>query len=147
MPRNGPIVLVDENANNQTLICRAFGEIKIKNRIESCHSAEKALDFLEQMDEKPFLIITNTELPGISGLEFQRRILETEHLRERSIPFIFFSRSDSHDIVGKAYGMRAQGYFVMPKEFINIKLILFCITDYWQRAVHPSSVDSNFVDC
>lgn len=146
MPKNGPIVLVEDNIDNQTLVCRALDDIKLKNRVELCFSAEQALEFLEKTTEKPFLILSKTDLPGTSGLEFQSRLLENDHLRSKSVPFIFFSKSEAPDVVGKAYKMRAQGYFVMPKDFINIKLALFCIADYWQRAVHPSSVDPSFIN-
>ena len=146
MPKNGPIIVVDDIIQSQQLICKALKEIRIKNRIELCNTAEEALDFLERATEKPFFIITKTDLPGMSGLEFQSKILETEHLRSRSVPFIFFSGTDAALTVERAYRMRAQGYFMIPKDFISLKLTLFCITDYWQRAVHPSSADFKILD-
>ena len=146
MPKNGPLVVIDEDVQEQKLICKALDEIRLKNRIQLCFSAEQALDFLENTTEKPFLILTKTALPGISGLEFQAKVMETEHLRSRSVPLIFFSDTDAPNVVGRAYRMRAQGYFVMPKDFISLKLSLLCITDYWQRAVHPSTVDHKLHD-
>lgn len=140
-PKNGPVMIVDENIHDLTLICKALDSIRVSNKVNLYSSAEQALQYLETTTDKPFLILVNTTLPGMSGLEFLSKIFETEHLRAKSIPFIFLSNSDSPDLVSEAYKIRAQGYFLMPKVYIQLKLILFSITDYWQRTVHPSSIE------
>ena len=140
-------MIVDENIEDQTLIRKALASIQVNNRIKICNSAEQALEYLETTSDEPFFILVNTQLPGMSGLELQARIFETEYLRDKDIPFIFFSNTDSPDVVRKAYRMRAQGYFVIPETYIQLKLILFSITDYWQRVVHPSSVIHQPAEC
>lgn len=139
-PKNGPVMIVDENAERNNLVRKALDSIRLSNNVELYCSAEEALKYLETTTEKPFLILCNTVLPGMGGLEFQKRIFDNECLRDKGIPLIFFSDSDAPDMVGEAYMMRAQGYFLIPKTYIQLKMILFSITDYWQRAVHPSSV-------
>jgi CheY-like chemotaxis protein len=76
----------------------------------------------------------------MNGLELRRKINETEHLRKKSIPFIFYSTTASEKAITEAYEMMVQGFFVKPSNLSEIKTMLKVIVDYWKLSKHPNSL-------
>ena len=138
MAVNGPVLLVEDDADEQQKIKKVLGEIGMSNFIETFDNAEQALAYLETTKDKPFIILSKMALPGINGLEFLDRIYQSEYLKKKSIPFIFFANADYPQMIEEAFDRRVQGYFLKPKSLIVLKLTLMSITDYWLRSTHPN---------
>lgn len=138
MSVNGPVLLIEDSIEEQQKIKKVFIEIGLSNPLEMFASAEQALAYLNTTDDEPFIILTKMMLPGINGLEFLNRIYQSEHLRKKSIPFIFFANTDCPQLVETAFDRRVQGYFLKPKSPVVLKLTLMSITDYWLRSTHPN---------
>ena len=137
MAVNGPIVLIEDDNDEQSKVEKALTEIGIKNALEVFLNAEDALSYLETTAQKPFIILSKMSLPGMSGLDFLDKIYGNEYLRKKSIPFVFFANVAPDDEVQAAFDRRVQGYFLKPKTMIVLKLTLMSITDYWLRSTHP----------
>ncbi len=89
--------------------------------------------------DKPFLIICDVNMPELSGIELRRQLNENDYLREKSIPFIFFSTSAQPNHVSEAYQTMVQGYFEKPNNILEMKTRLKTILDYWTHCKHPNS--------
>ena len=139
MARTGPIVIIEDDIDDQQLVQEALAQIGAGNEIIFFNKAQPAFDFLLKTEKQPFMIITDMNLPGMNGLEFQKKVHDNEYLRKKSIPFIFFSTTDNPYTVNEAYQRVVQGYFHKPSQFADLKEILEYIIGYWKRCLHPNS--------
>ena len=139
MAQAGPIIIIEDDIDDQQLVEEALAQIGITNELIFFDKAQPAYNFLLVTTKQPFLIITDMNLPGMNGLEFQKKICENEYLRRKSIPFIFFSTTDNPYTVNKAYDNVVQGYFHKPSQFDDLKETLESIMAYWKRCLHPNT--------
>jgi CheY-like chemotaxis protein len=137
MPKNGPIIIIEDDSDDQELLTEIFTELQIPNLLKFFSSCLQAFDYLLTTIEKPFLIISDINLPVMTGLEFYKKITSTESLRMKSIPFIFLTTSSDRNIITQAYEMFVQGFFVKPTNIKDLKDMIRMIVDYWKICRHP----------
>ena len=102
--------------------------------------ASEALDYLKTTKEKPFVILCDINLPVMNGIAFKQDIDYNPDLRNKSIPFIFFSTSAERSQVNKAYTeLTVQGYFKKESSVEEISKSLSVILAYWELCKHPNS--------
>jgi two-component SAPR family response regulator len=139
MAKSGPIIIVDDDAEDYEIINMVFAELKIRNRIVYFEDTEKAFRFLKETQDNPFLIFSDINLPRQNGLEFKRSIDNDYELRRKSIPFVFFSTAIDKNAVDMAYEeMTVQGFFQKPNSFDELKGVLKVIMDYWRLSKEPN---------
>jgi len=140
MPKSGPIILVDDDYDDTELVSIALKEVGVHNHIIHFVDCMKAFYFLKDTIEQPFIILCDVNLPIMRGTEFKRKIDEDSQLRDKSIPFVFFSTSVDKKSVNTAFKeMTVQGYFQKPSSFIELKDVIKIIMDYWRMCHHPNS--------
>ncbi|MBA3682936.1 MAG: response regulator [Bacteroidetes bacterium] len=140
MSRNGPTILVDDDSDDLELITQALKELQLKNTIKSFVNSLDAFDYLCKAAENPFIILCDLNMPLQNGLEFKEQIDLDPKLREKSIPFIFYSTSVDPYAVTTAYRLLTiQGYFQKGSLFSEIVDDLKVITEYWKKCRHPNS--------
>jgi CheY-like chemotaxis protein len=137
MKKCGPIIIIEDDADDQELLKDIFMELQIPNLIRFFDSCSQALDYLLTTADKPFLIISDINLPAMTGLELYAKILENESLKMKSIPFIFLSTTSDQHVITKAYQMFVQGFFVKPSSIKELKETVRMIIDYWRVCKHP----------
>jgi CheY-like chemotaxis protein len=112
-------------------------DLEINNQLIFFTTCPEALDYLLTTKDKPFIIISDINLPGMKGLELKQRINESRYLKRKSIPFIFLSTTGNLAEVNQAYDLIAQGYFVKQDSFERYRGMMQMIIDYWKSAKHP----------
>jgi CheY-like chemotaxis protein len=135
----GPIIIVDDDPDDREIYAEAIKAIGIPNHIrffESCHSA---LDYLSTTSERPFIILSDVNLPVMSGIQFKTKIQEDSYLREKGIPFVFISTNASATAVRQAHALSVQGYFEKPSNMEAIKRMLRTLFDYWEFSKHVNN--------
>jgi CheY-like chemotaxis protein len=137
MPKSGPIIVIDDDADDQELLNEVFKELHIPNIVKFFDTCLQALDYLFTTLERPFLIISDINLPIMTGLELWQKIKENELLRIKSIPFVFFTTASDHKVINQAYEMCVQGVFVKPTSVKELKEMMRIIVDYWKVCKHP----------
>ncbi|HEY1113456.1 MAG TPA: response regulator [Chitinophagaceae bacterium] len=137
--RNGPIIIIEDDLDDQDMFRLVLGELKVSNEIKMFNNCPEALNYLMDTPDKPFLIISDINLPTMSGLEMRRRISDSARLRKKSIPFIFLSTSSKMDSVETAYELMVQGYFTKPNSLPELKEMLRMIVGYWKVCKHPNA--------
>ena len=140
MSSKGPIVIIEDDEDDQEFYTNTLKDLGVENEVIYFDAAEGAYKFLEETDKKPFLIICDINLPGMSGIEFKMKIHENPYLRKKSIPFIFLTTSSDKNSVTAAYDMMVQGYFVKPNSVSELTTLLDQIIAYWKVCKHPNSI-------
>jgi len=138
MAKYGPILIVEDDEDDQHVYSDVIRSFNKKNEIIFFGEGQLLLDYLNTTHQQPFIIICDVNLPEMSGLEVRRQINESEFLRRKSIPFIFFSTSENITTVRQAYDMTVQGYFVKSPLYDEIVQQLKLIIDYWIACRHPN---------
>src|SRR5687767_15325981 len=140
MSKLGPIVIVEDDLDDQEMIQEAIEGLGIKNKLVFFDRALKAFDFLKSIREQPFLILSDVNLPIQNGIEFKRQIDEDNDLRHKSIPFVFYSTAVDKNSVNTAYQeLTVQGFFKKKNTYDELKSDLKLIVDYWKTCKHPNS--------
>lgn len=138
MNPRGPIIVIEDDEDDQELITDAFKELGYENIIRFFSSGIVALDYLHTTDEKPFIILSDINLPKLTGIELRNRIIENESLRLKCIPYLFFTTAASQQAIVDAYSKSAQGFFVKPIKYEHLVQMLRKIIEYWQECRSPN---------
>ncbi len=130
--------LVEDDVDDQEFIVDALQMLGIKNKIELFDNGQKALDYLKIVEEQPFIIISDVNLPIMNGLQLKSAIQQNDFLRNKSIPFIFLSTSADSKAVLEAFELKVQGFFVKENTYDGIRNQLKEIVGYWNNCRHPN---------
>ena len=138
MDKTGPIIIIDDDLDDQDLLRELFSELNLKNEVRFFPEGESALDYLSNPAIKPFLIISDINMPRLNGFELRDKVHNTEQLKLKCIPFLFFTTSAEQQIVIDAYSKSAQGFFVKPHTYDHLVHYIKAILDYWKVCEAPS---------
>jgi CheY-like chemotaxis protein len=131
MNRQGPLILVEDDPDDQEMITLALADLGISNEVMVFKDSESALKFLYEPSISPFLIVSDINMPKMDGLSFKAAIESCKILKAKSIPFVFLSTASSRVYIEKAYALNAQGFFEKGATFDKLKSSLRTIIDYW----------------
>ena len=140
MNKTGPIIVIEDDSDDQELLAIVFKELGFKNEIIFFEDGEAALDYLIKSDVEPFIILSDINMPKLNGLELRKKVHTNEDLRIKCIPYLFFSTSAEQGHVVDAYSESVQGFFVKPHSFDKLKRIIRIIVEYWQECESPNYI-------
>ena len=132
----GPVVIVDADERSRELYADVIKAIDVHNEIRFFEIAQELLDYLYTTDERPFIILSEVNLPGMSGLEMKEVIFTNDFLRDKGIPFVFISANTSAEAVSKAHKLNVQGYFEKPRDPAYVEQLMVRIFEYWEFCKH-----------
>lgn len=139
MPVTGPIIFVEDDPDDQELFAEALSELNITNMYKFFSDGKEALDYLKTTSDQPFVIFCDVNMPRLNGLQLRNEINNSEYLRRKSIPFVFFTTALNNKLVDEAFDMNVQGFFKKPEQYSEIKAIIKQVLDYWFKSKHPNS--------
>lgn len=139
MDKHGPIIIIEDDADDQQILSEVFAELEYPNLLHFFADGYLALEYLEASTEKPFLILSDINLPKLDGFELRKKVHNNEALRLRCIPYLFFTTAASHTAVVNAYSQSVQGFFVKPNSYIDLLRTIRRIMEYWQECKAPHS--------
>src|SRR5438309_11577304 len=139
MPGLGPAIIIEDDEDDQELLAEVFNSLDVPNVLIFFKEGHSALEYLRTTTVKPFIIVTDINLPGMNGLQLREEILKDAYLRSKCIPFIFLSTSDGHHILDRAYEMQVQGYFQKAESMQDMKEQIQIIMAYWKICRHPNN--------
>ncbi|GEO10835.1 response regulator [Segetibacter aerophilus] len=137
--KSGPILLVEDDIDDQEFIIDALQTLGVDNPVEIFDNGQKALDYLLTSDQQPFLILSDVNLPIMNGLQLKSEIQQNPYLKDKAIPFIFLSTSADAKAVYEAFELSVQGFFVKENTYDGIQRQLKQIMEYWKSSRHPNS--------
>ncbi|WP_221391215.1 response regulator [Dyadobacter sp. NIV53] len=138
MSLKGPIILVEDDEDDQYLINKILEELQIPNTLRLHQNGLEALNYLKTTQEKPLLILCDVNMPVMNGLELRKEIEDNPYLKQKAIPFIFLSTSGDIGIVKEAYKGTIQGFYKKESNYSQYKNNVEVIIRYWQSCLHPN---------
>lgn len=137
MSRYEPIIVIDDDLDDQFLIKKICEDLDVLNPIHFFDDGRELLKYLRSTPENPFLIICDINMPVMNGLELRREINTDDLLRIKSIPFVFLSTAASPSQIKEAYRLTVQGFFIKATTIEKLKHTFKLIYDYWNECKHP----------
>jgi CheY-like chemotaxis protein len=138
MNKIGPILIIEDDADDQEVLAEIFKSLEYKNEVIYFTDGDKALDYLNITHNKPFLILSDINMPKLSGFELRDKIQNNEALRAKCIPYLFLTTTASHKSVVDAYSKSIQGFFVKPSSYGSLEQMVKSIIEYWQKCEAPN---------
>ena len=140
MNKNGTIIIVEDDPEDQEVLVEIFEKLKYPNKVLYFFDGHKVLEYLELSNDKPFIIISDINLPRLSGLALRDKLHNNEQLRLRCIPYLFLTTSIAHKDVIDAYSKSVQGFFVKPVRFNELEKLIQNIITYWKDCTAPNYI-------
>jgi len=136
-PRQNPILLVEDNPDDEELTLMALKEAGVQNAVHIARDGAEALAYLfgaedgetSQRQPLPTLILLDLMLPKVNGFEVLEKIRETE--RTRYIPVVILTSSDADADVARSYRLGVNSYVRKPVEFTEFVGAVRQVGLYW----------------
>jgi CheY-like chemotaxis protein len=140
MNKNGAIIIVEDDTDDQEMFIEVFKELNYKNELIFFNDGQEALSYLTAKTSEPFIVFSDINMPKLSGMNLRNKIHENEDVRLKTIPYLFFTTSAEQDAVVDAYSKSIQGFFIKPSRFQDLKSVIKTIVEYWQKCESPNYV-------
>lgn len=140
MTISGPIILIDDDQDDHDIFKTICSNLGVCENLMHFDNGFDLLKYLKTSGESPFAIISDINMPYMDGMELKRLINEDAYLRNKSIPFMFFSTAATKSQVSHAYDLGVQGFFVKGNTFEETERKFRRILEYWSDCQHPNSV-------
>jgi CheY-like chemotaxis protein len=141
MNKVGPIVVIEDDPDDQEILVEIFQRLGYVNKIIYFQDGNEALTFLNKSEVQPFLILSDINMPKLSGFELRNMVFTNEQLQTKCIPYLFFTTSASKKSVIDAYTLSVQGFFVKPTSMQALEDTIRKIIEYWNECIAPSQFD------
>ena len=140
MNRNGPVIIIEDDADDQEILLDVFQKLDYPNEIIFFLDSEEALAYLNRTDITPFLILSDINMPKLDGFALRTKIYTDAQLQLKCIPYLFFTTASSQKAVVDAYSMSVQGFFIKNTKMAELEKTIKVIMEYWKRCVAPNDV-------
>ena len=121
MDKSGTIIIIEDDPDDQFVLEEVFNELGYPNKRMYFSDGLSALDYLYSTTDRPFIIISDINLPRLDGLELRKKVQNDADLSLKCIPYIYCTTALNHQAVIDAYSTSAQGFFVKPGSIEEIK--------------------------
>ena len=74
MDKAGPIIIIDDDLDDQDLLHELFAELNLKNEVLFFTEGESVLEYLSDPTIKPFIFISDVKMPRMDGFELRKLV-------------------------------------------------------------------------
>ncbi|TYQ26914.1 response regulator [Pseudanabaena sp. UWO310] len=137
MPSLRPIILVEDNPDDERLTIRALRRGSIANEILVARNGEEALAMVLSSHPLPSVVLLDLKLPKIDGLEVLRQIRANE--RTHLLPVVVLTSSSEESDIINSYNLGANSYVRKPVEIEKFIEAVRQLGLYWAviNEIHP----------
>ncbi len=139
MNRNGPIIIIEDDEDDQELLKQVFKNLNVQNELIFFFDGHKALAFLSEPLTIPFIILSDINMPRLSGFELRDKLKNDSDLSIKCIPYLFFSTALDQKSVVEAYSKSVQGFFLKEDSYDELAKTISVIVEYWKRCAAPNN--------
>lgn len=136
MMTSRPILLVEDNPDDEALALRAFRKSHINNPIVVARDGVEALDYLlltgahqQREPGNPAVVLLDLKLPRIDGLEVLAKIRSQESTR--LLPVVILTSSKEEQDLVQGYHLGANSYVRKPIDFNEFVTAVGQLGMYW----------------
>ena len=131
--RSGPILLVEDSADDVTFVQMAFRTIGLDAGLVVADGGREAIEYLTATQDKsgicPLLMLLDLRMPGVNGFEVIRWVRADPRLKR--LPIAVFSGSDFGMDIARAYELGANSYLVKPLRLEEFYRVIGVMSDFW----------------
>jgi two-component system response regulator len=137
MKSDSPILLVEDNRDDEALTLRALKKNRIMNDVVVAHDGAEALDYLfgtgahagRDLSNMPQVVLLDLNLPRVGGLDVLRRIREDERTKFLAVVVLTSSKEDE-DLI-RSYSLGANSYVRKPVDFAQFTEAVKTLGLFW----------------
>lgn len=141
-----PVLLVEDNPDDEALALRAFRKNHFAHKVVVARDGVEALDYLfgtgchagRDIREQPPVVLLDLKLPKLDGLEVLRRLRADP--RTRAQPVVILTTSNEHSDLSAGYALHANSYIRKPIDFNEFTETLRTVAHYWLKLNEPPPV-------
>src|SRR5688572_11676186 len=87
--KNGPIIIIEDDADDQDILTEVFHKLNYQNKILFFFDGQQALDHLDKTTDRPFLILSDINMPKLDGFALREKLKTDSKLSNKCIPYLF----------------------------------------------------------
>jgi CheY-like chemotaxis protein len=126
------VLIVDDDADDREIIRDAFQTNDRESDYIFIENGERLMEYLENCDILPSLIMLDLNMPGKDGREALKDIKSNTGFRQ--IPIIVFTTSSSHKDRQMSYDLGANCFITKPDTFNKLVDLTMSIGRLWLSA-------------
>ncbi len=139
MNRNGPVIIIEDDLDDEEILQLVFNKLNYPNKIIFFSDGQAALDYLNRTDIIPFIILSDINMPKLDGFALRDKVKTDAALQIKCIPYLFFSTALNQRMVINAYSNSVQGFFVKEPSMSELEKTIQIIMEYWMRCASPNN--------
>ena len=124
-----PIILVEDNPDDERMTIRALRHGNIANEILVARNGEEALAMVLNANPLPSVVLLDLKLPKVEGLEVLRQIRANE--RTHKLPVVVLTSSSEEGDIIDSYDLGANSYVRKPVETDKFSEAIRQLGMYW----------------
>ena len=135
------IVLADDDEDDRLFFTDAFGELKIKTKVDTFCDGVELMNYLNKEDTLlPNVLFLDLNMPKKTGIECLNEIKANSKMSE--IAIVIYSTSASEEDIEKTFVLGANIYIKKPDSFKKLKQVLSEVVSInWQY--HTNSLNKD----
>ncbi len=141
-----PILLVEDNPDDEVLTLRALKKNRILNEVVVARDGVEALDYLfgsgphagRDTHVLPQVVLLDLNLPRLGGLEVLRRI--RDDARTALVAVVILTSSKEDEDILRSYKNGANSYVRKPVEFADFSEAVRTLGLFWLLLHEPAPV-------
>lgn len=134
---SGPILLVEDNDQDEKLMLRALARANLVNRVDIARDGQQALDYLFRNGDyvslrgapMPEVILLDLNLPRVHGIDVLDKIRESP--TTQFIPTVILTTSDDEKDLLRSYEHGANSFVQKPLDFGEFATTVARLGVYW----------------
>jgi CheY-like chemotaxis protein len=135
MRNSKPILLVEDNKLDVMTVKRALKDLDINNQLVCTANGEEALDYLNNSNKKPCIILLDLNMPKMNGIEFLKIAKADDTLK--MIPVIVLTTSSQQQDIVESFKLSVAGYIVKSVDYAEYTEAINTINQYWTLSKIP----------
>ncbi|HVY65213.1 MAG TPA: response regulator [Gammaproteobacteria bacterium] len=128
------ILLVEDDEVDVKALHWAFDKLRIANPVVVARDGVEAMTLLPTLP-RPYLVITDINMPRMNGIELLRKIRTSDEYRD-SIVFVLTTSNDEQDKID-AYNLNVAGYMLKSDMGTSFTRAIGLIENYWKIVELP----------
>jgi len=130
-------LLIDDDRVDAMALARALKDVKVTNQLVRAADGEEALKYLRsESNQKPCIIISDSNMSSMNGIEFLKIIKADEVLKK--IPVVVLTTSEAADDVVQAFELGVAGYMIKDVDYEKFVETIRIIDLYWTFSELPN---------
>lgn len=135
--KQGAIVIVEDNPDDEALMLRAFKQHKLTNEIVVLRDGVEAIEYLlgtgayagRDTTQMPQVVLLDLKLPKLNGLDVLKRLRADP--RTKIVPIVVLTTSKEEGDMVASYDLGANSYVVKPVDFTKFVESVKQLGLYW----------------